>query len=259
MEILQKRLDGFFGEPPGRVRVRIDDGIVADAAAGSDYIKLRSDALFRERDIRVFEVHEGWVHVGTTINGLAQPVCTFLGKGTPSTTITQEGLALFVEVTSFSSYPRRLRRVTDRIRAIHWAERGAGFLEIFDRLRAEGRSEEEAWPTCVRVFRGSTPELGPFTKDLSYSRGFVEVYNFIRLAVRRGRLDRIRLLFCGKLALRDIAELSRLHESGLVAAPRHLPAQLADLSALTAWMAYSNFLNRLDLSLLEGDMAQLLD
>jgi uncharacterized protein (TIGR02421 family) len=257
--ILQERLDRFFTSSEGRVRVRIDDDIIADAAAGSDYIKLRADAMFRERDLRVLEVHEGWVHVGTTLNGLAQPVCTFLGKGTPSTTITQEGLALFVEVISFSSNPRRLRRVTDRIRAIHWAEGGATFLEIFERLRAEGRSEVEAWPTCVRVFRGSTPELGPFTKDLSYSRGFVEVYNFIRLAVRRGRIDRIRLLFCGKITLGDLGDIVRLHERGIVVAPQHLPPQLADPSGLAAWMTYSNFLNRLDLSQLEGELSQLID
>lgn len=259
MQILQERLDRFFDPGAGRVQVRIDDGIIADAAAGSDYIKLRADARFRERDLRVYEVHEGWVHVGTTLNGLAQPVCTFLGKGTPSTTITQEGLALFIEVISFSSYPRRLRRVTDRIRAIHWAEQGASFLEIFLRLCEEGRSQDEAWPTCVRVFRGSTPELGPFTKDLSYSRGFVEVYNFVRLAVRYARLDRVQLLFCGKLTLGDIADLARLHERGIVVGPRHLPPQVADPSALTAWMAYSNFLNRLDLLQLEGDLGRLLD
>jgi len=259
VRMLQERLDRFFPEPDARVRVRLDDGIVADAAAGSDYIKLRADARFRERDLRVLEVHEGWVHVGTTLSGLAQPVCTFLGKGTPSTTVTQEGLALFVELISFASYPRRLRRVTDRIRAIHWAERGAGFREVFDRLCAEGRSREEAYPTCVRVFRGSTPDGGPFAKDLSYSRGFVEVYNFVRLAVRRGRLDRVRLLFSGKLRLADVGDLARLRERGLVDEPRHLPPQLADPSALSAWMAYSNFLNRLDLSRLEGEVAALLD
>lgn len=259
MEALQKRLDAYFGSEASRVQVRIDDGIIADAAAGSNYIKLRADARFRERDLRVLEVHEGWVHVGTTLNGIHQPICTFLGKGTPSTTITQEGLALFIEVISFSSYPRRLRRVTDRIRAIHWAESGASFLEVFQRLCAEGRGEEEAWPTCVRVFRGSTPVLGPFTKDLAYSRGFVEVYNFVRLAVRRGRIDRVRLLFCGKLTLGDIADVALLHERGIVDAPRHLPPQISDASALAAWMAYSNFLNRLDLGLLVDDLAVLLD
>jgi len=259
VRILQERMDAYFQSEGQRVRVRLHDGIVADAAAGSDYIKLRANALFRPRDLRVLEVHEGWVHVGTTLSGRAQPWCTFLSKGTPSTTVTQEGLALFIELISFSAHPRRLRRVTDRIRAIHWAEQGATFMHVFERFLGEGRSREEAYPTCVRVFRGSTPEGGPFTKDLSYSRGFIEIYNFIRLAVRRGRIDRVRLLFCGKLTLGDMRDLARLHARGLIADPAHLPPQLEDPSALTAWMAYSNFLNRLDLGTLEDDLAHLIE
>lgn len=259
VQLLQERLDRMFDDPAVRVLVRLDDGIVADAAAGSNYIKLRGDARFRERDLRVLEVHEGWVHAGTSLNGQAQPVCSFLGKGTPSTTVTQEGLALLVEVVSFSSHPRRLRRVTDRVRAIHRAEQGASFLEVFESLRAEGRSAEEAYPTCARVFRGSTPEAGPFGKDLSYSRGFVEVYNFIRLAVRRGRLDRLPLLFAGKLTLEDMGLLAELQARGVLAAPRYLPPQFADPSALAAWMAYSNFLNLLDLAVVESELAPLLD
>ena len=29
-----------------------------------------------------------------------------------------------------------------------------------------------------RVFRGSTPDGMPFTKDLSYLRGFILIYNY---------------------------------------------------------------------------------
>ena len=259
VERLQARLDREFAGHDLHVNVRADDGIIADAAAGSDYIKLRADALFSERDLRALEVHEGWVHVGTTLNGRSQPVCTFLGKGTPATAITQEGLALLVEVVSFASHPKRLRRVTDRIRVIHMAEQGADFLETFRALTNEGRSREEAWGTCARVFRGSTPGLGPFTKDLAYSKGFVLVYNFIRLAVRRGRIDRIPLLFVGKVVLEELGAIADLMEEGVVAPPRFLPPPFRDLSALTAWMAYSNFLNRLDLDRVEADFAALLD
>lgn len=255
--LLQERLDRVFDDPAASVRVTVSDGIVADAAAGSDYIKLRKDALFSERELRLLEVHEGWVHVGTTLNGRAQPCCTFLSKGTPSTSITQEGLALLIEVISFRSHPARLRRVTDRIRGIHLAEQGATFVDVFRQLREEGRGEDEAYTACVRIFRGSTPDGGPFTKDLSYSKGFVQIYNFIRLAVRRGLLDRIPLLFCGKLKLEDVGTLAELRSQGLVAPPRYLPPPLLDLNALTAWMAYSNFLNRLDLAQVEADFAHL--
>ncbi len=248
VEILQARLDAVFHAPDARVRVTVSDGIIADAAAGSDYIKLRRDAMFSERDIGVLEAHEGWVHVGTTINGRSQPVCTFLSTGTPSTTITQEGLAVLVEVLSLRSHPARLRRVTDRIRAIAMAEQGATFLDIFRRLCDEGRAPDEAYATCVRVFRGSTPEFGPFTKDLSYSKGFVLIYNFMRLAVRRGRLERIPLLFCGKLDIEDIPVIHELTEMGLCSAPKYLPPWASDLRFLMVHLAYASFLDGLDLS-----------
>ena len=123
----------------------------------------------------------------------------------------------------------------------------------------EGRSREEAYTVTMRVFRGSLPDGGPFTKDLAYSAGFIDVYNFIRLAVRRGQLDRIPLLFCGKLAIKDMGTLAELTETGVVVPPRYLPPPLVDISALTAWMAYSNFLNRLDLKKIDTDFAHLLD
>ncbi|MGH8435660.1 MAG: tyrosine/phenylalanine carboxypeptidase domain-containing protein, partial [Pseudomonas sp.] len=96
VDLLQGRLNKVFGEEEGTIRVFESDGILADAAAGADYIKIRADAMFNERDVRALEVHEGLVHVGTTLNGLNQPICTFLAKGPPSSTVTQEGLAILM-------------------------------------------------------------------------------------------------------------------------------------------------------------------
>src|SRR5205807_575743 len=84
---------------------RLSDDILADAAAGSDYIKLRRDAHFTQRDLALLEVHEGWVHLGTTLNGQRQPVCSFLSKGTPATTRTQEGLAVLAELLAGAGRP----------------------------------------------------------------------------------------------------------------------------------------------------------
>ena len=125
---LQRRLGKFFHSD--KVLVKLADGIASDAAAGADYLKIRSDGMFNERDLKVLEVHEGHVHIGTTLNGLAQPVCTFLAKGPPSSTITQEGLAIIMEIISFNSYPARLKRITNRIHAIDMAEQGADFDRV---------------------------------------------------------------------------------------------------------------------------------
>jgi uncharacterized protein (TIGR02421 family) len=256
--ILQERLDDVFLDPERRVRVVLSDGIVADAAAGADYIKIRADALFNERDLRLLEIHEGWVHLGTTLNGLSQPVCTFLSKGPPSATVTQEGLAILMEILAFASHPARLRRLTNRIRGVAMAERGATFLEVFTFFREQGGADADCYTDTVRVFRGSTPDGAPFTKDISYSKGFILTYNFVQLAVKRGLLDRVRLLFCGKTTLDDMRTIAQLVEEGVVAPPEFLPPQMRDMRALAAWMCYSNFLNHLNLERIESDYANLL-
>ena len=258
VELLQKRLDVVFGEGEGVIRVFESDGILADAAAGADYIKIRSDALFNERDVRALEVHEGLVHVGTTLNGQNQPICTFLAKGPPSSTVTQEGLAILMEVIAFASYPTRLRKLTNRTRAIHMAEEGADFLEVFAFFREQGYGDDESYSNASRVFRGSTLDGLPFTKDLSYLKGFIMIYNYIQLAVRKGQLEQIPLLFCGKTTLEDMRTLRQLVDEGMVVPPKYLPPQFQDLNALSAWMCFSNFLNHLSLDRIEADYANIL-
>ncbi len=258
VNLLQQRLNKVFGEEEGTIRVFESDGILADAAAGADYIKIRSDAMFNERDVRALEVHEGLVHVATTLNGLNQPVCTFLAKGPPSSTVTQEGLAILMEVITFASYPTRLRKLTNRTRAIHMAEEGADFLQVFDFYREQGFSQEQSYSNANRVFRGSTPVGLPFTKDLSYLKGFIMIYNYIQLAVRKGKLEQIPLLFCGKTTLEDMRTLRQLVDEGLVTPPKYLPPQFSDLNSLSAWMCFSNFLNHLSLDRIEADYANIL-
>ena len=258
VEMLQRRLDMVFGEGEGVIRVFESDGILADAAAGADYIKIRSVGLFNERDVRALEVHEGLVHVGTTLNGQNQPICTFLAKGPPSSTVTQEGLAILMEVIAFASYPTRLRKLTNRTRAIHMAEEGADFLDVFAFFREQGYGDDDCYSNASRVFRGSTPDGLPFTKDLSYLKGFIMIYNYIQLAVRKGRLEQIPLLFCGKTTLEDMRTLRQLVDEGMVVPPKYLPQQFQDLNALSAWMCFSNFLNHLSLDRIEADYANIL-
>jgi len=256
-EILNKKLSKFFG---GRdsVHVKVSDAIVADAAAGADTIRLRGDLKFSERVLQLYEVHEGWVHLGTTINGLIQPICTFLSKGPPSCTIIQEGLAMLTEIFTFSSYPARVRRITNRIISINMAEEGANFIEVFHFFREQGISEEESYQNTVRVFRGSTPNKGPFTKDLAYSKGFILIYNYLRLVIQKGYLSHIPLLFLGKISLRNIHLIAELVEQNMVIPPRYLPPQFSDKAGLSSWMSYSLFLNRLDVEKLAKDYKDIL-
>lgn len=247
VEQLNQRFDRYFGD--NTVHVRLDDGILSDAAAGADYVKIRRGGRFSGRDIDLLEVHEGWVHVGTSLNGARQPYATWLAKGPPCTMAIQEGLAVILEVVTFNATPERARRLNNRILACDRAEDGADFCEICEFYRGEGYSEQECYQHAQRVFRGGVVRGGaPFTKDISYCKGFVMVYNFLRIAIRFGRPDLIPLLFLGKLTLDDIPVLAPLVADGAVAPPRYLPPHFRDLNGLALWMAYSNFLNRVNLA-----------
>jgi len=244
VEVLNQRLNAVFGD--GRVRVILDDGIVADAAAGSDYVKLRRGAMFAERDIRVLEVHEGWAHVATSLNGQRQPVARWLAKGPPRTAATQEGLAGLLEVLTLVSHPTRARRLNDRVLAVDKAEDGASFLEVFEWFRTEGYDEDVCFANTYRVFRGGMPDGGaPFTKDIVYTKGIVSNYNFLRTAIAAGRPELIRWLFVGKIALEDIPVLAARAHEGVVKPPRYIPDIFRDLNGLAIWLGISTFWSRL--------------
>ena len=256
VEILNQRLLAAF--PDAGIRVLLNDQMTADAAAGSDYLKIRSDACFNSLDIDVLEVHEGWVHLGTTLNGMAQPACTFLGKGPPSSTTTQEGLAVLTEILTLRSSPSRLYRLINRVRAVTLAEEGADFIDVFNYLREHEMSEEDSYAIAVRIFRGSTPDGRPFTKDLAYMRGFVQTYNFLRLAMSEGKLDNLPLLFCGKVTLEDVSTYRLLMDEGVIVGPKFISPHFADLKGVATWMSFSRFISSLSFDQLQADYSALL-
>ena len=244
VERLNARLSAYFGD--GTVRVRLDDGIVADASAGSDYIKLRRAAFFSERDIQVLEVHEGWAHVATSLNGQRQPVARWLAKGPPRTAATQEGLAALLEVLTLSSHPSRARRLNDRVIAVDKAEDGASFLDVFEWFRTEGYDEETCFWNTQRVFRGGVLGGGaPFTKDIVYTKGIVENFDFLRKTIASAKPALIPWLFAGKVHLDDIPILAERAHEGVVTAPKYLPPMFRDLNGIAIWLGVSTFWGRM--------------
>ena len=252
---LQAQVDRSM--PDMNVKIMLSDGIVSDAAAGSDRIKLNQDVSFSQRELDILEVHEGWIHVGTTQNGLAQPWLTCLSKGTASATITQEGLAVLTEIITLKSTPRRLSKLVNRIHAIAMASDGAEFVDVFRHFKEQGIGDETAYTMAQRVFRGSTPTGGPFTKDLAYIKGFVLTYNLIRVAVQNGRIDRLPLLLVGKLAIDDFRLITELHDQGVITAPRFVPPHFRDLRGLATWLSFGRFIGELSFTQLEHDYRSL--
>lgn len=239
VQILQQKLNPYF--PPGDIRVMLSDGIVSDAAAGGDYIKINQDSEFSEFDLQILEVHEGWVHVGTTLNGRNQPWATWLSVGSPRVTACQEGLAVLMETLTFSSYPDRALKISDRVIAIDMAERGANFQEVYRYFVERGLNERASYRITQRVFRGGTLDGGSvFTKDLSYLRGFVENVNFIRSAINSGVPEVIPMLFVGKVTLDDVPILYEHYLDGTITGPQHIPEMFRNMNGLYVWFGFSS-------------------
>jgi uncharacterized protein (TIGR02421 family) len=219
----------------GRFRVRLSDNVQSDAAACGRSIKLRRDARFSPADIAALEVHEGWVHLGTTLNARRQPVCGFLAQGPPATTAAQEGLAVLAELLAGVCHPDRLRRLHHRYQAVQMAEDGADFREVYSFFLADVGQPRNAFQQAARVFRGSLPTgVGPFAKDRTYALGLVRLLRTAHAACCANRGDRLQLLFVGKSALADLPLLEALVGAGLIARPTFLPPPFADLTALAA-------------------------
>ena len=233
---------------------------MSDASAGGDCIKVNTHSSFSSLDLQVLEVHEGWVHVGTTLNGRNQPWATWLSVGSPRITALQEGLAVLIETLTFSSFPDRARKISDRVVAIDMAENGADFLEVYRHFIGQGLSQHDSYKIAQRVFRGGMVEGGScFTKDLSYVKGFVETVNFIRSAILSDKPEILPMLFVGKVALDDIPVLYQYQQAGLIKAPRYLPSRFRDLNGLYVWFGFSSGMSLLDLERVQAHFKKLFD
>ncbi|MBL9025916.1 MAG: DUF1704 domain-containing protein [Myxococcales bacterium] len=242
--VLNERLGRFFGETA--VRVQVDDTLVADAAAGSDYVKIRSGATFSRSDLDILEAHEGWVHLATSLNGAEQPVARWLAKGPPRTAAVQEGLAALVEILTFRSTPRRAKKLNDRVLAVDKAEDGASFLDVFEWYRTEGYEEDECFQNTMRIFRGGLMEGGaPFTKDACYCAGIVLNQAFMLAAIQHDRAELIPFLFVGKVAHEDVPVLFRHVSDGIVKPPTFMPMIFEDMNGLAVWLSFSSFFSTL--------------
>jgi uncharacterized protein (TIGR02421 family) len=245
---LDRELPSHFGADAPRVEVARN--VSGKAAASREAIRLRADALFSDVDVTQLLQHEALVHIATAKNGAAQPHFPLLGESYPGNARTQEGLAVFAEFISGAVDPMRFKRLADRVIAIQKSADGANFIEIYDYfLSQNGGQKVDAFESARRVVRGGLVEGGaPFTKDAVYLQGLLEVHNYLRTVVRAGDASYIRLLFVGKIDLADLDAMKMLRSAGLLAEPKFLPPWAQDLRYLLSTLAYSTFLNEINLA-----------
>ncbi|HEY8587595.1 MAG TPA: flavohemoglobin expression-modulating QEGLA motif protein [Rhodanobacter sp.] len=249
---LAATLDEFFG--PGTISVEVDHELTAKAAAGATRIRLRGGADFNQYDHHQLLAHEAFVHSLTALNGRRQPLLASLGRTSPRVTATQEGLAVFAELMSGAIDIARLKRISLRIMAIDMALGGADFVEVYRFFSACGQSTADSFHSAQRVFRGVPVDGGAaFAKDNVYLSGLLTVHTFFRLALKQRRMDLLRHLFAGKLTLQDVVALQPHFESGVILPPRWLPPWMQHVHGLAGKLAFSVFVNGIQLSRVQGD------
>ncbi|KRF01934.1 hypothetical protein ASG87_10535 [Frateuria sp. Soil773] len=249
---LGKTLDAFFGT--GVISVEVDPELTAKAAAGATRIRLRGGTSFSEYDRHQLLAHEAFVHSLTALNGRAQPLLASLARTSPRVTATQEGLAVFAELMSGAIDIARLKRISLRILAIDMALGGADFVEVYRFFRDRGQTGADSFHSAQRVFRG-VPLTGgaAFAKDNVYLSGLLAVHTFFRWALKQRRMDLLRHLFAGKLALHDVISLEPHFASGAIQPPRWLPPWMQHVHGLAGKLAFSLFVNRIHMGKVQAD------
>jgi uncharacterized protein (TIGR02421 family) len=245
-EWMKAEVDEFFEHDS--VEVVLDPGMASRALAGATRIRIRGNAMFSQHDKDQLLYHEAFVHTATILNGRKQTNLKSLGLGAPRTTRTQEGIAVLAELLTNAMDITRLRRIALRVLAIKQALDGADFIEVFKFLLNAGQPAVESVRSAQRIFRGGDVKGGiVFTKDATYLEGVLEVSTFMRIAIRDNRPNLIRNLFAGRLTLADALRLDPFFHDGWLRAPVYVPTWAADMTRLSASMAFSAFLANINL------------
>ncbi|MBO9522843.1 MAG: DUF1704 domain-containing protein [Nocardioidaceae bacterium] len=207
-EAARAELDRYRAVQPGfpsYVEVRDD---VSELMVSFGRLLVPEAAGFRAERVEPLLHHEVGTHVVTYQNGARQPL-SLLKVGLPGYEETQEGLAVLAEYLTGGLDPRRLRVLAARVVAVARMLDGAGFLEIFESLRAEHRfPPRTAWSIAIRVVVG-----GGSVKDAIYLRGITRI-----LAALAEGVD-LDVLFVGKLALDHVPLAQDLLDRGVLDPP----------------------------------------
>lgn len=229
------------------VEVVLDPSLSSKAAAGASRVRIRESATFTHYDVAQLINHELLVHTLTSINGRQQPYFPSFGLGSPRTTETQEGVAVFSELITNSMDLMRLRRLALRVRAIAMGLEGANFLEVYQFFLDSGYDMEESAHSAFRIFRGGDPSGGiVFTKDMVYLGGLLSLQKFLASSVESGSRHLVDFLFSGRMALTDLSQLETAYQEGKIVPPSFRPDWARDFPTLATQLIFNSSLFLLD-------------
>ncbi len=194
LQYLRGKLNETFA--PDEFDVRASSSLLSDSSAGRKTLKLNTGKTYTTGHLNIFLVHEGWVHLGTSLNGAHQEENPWLSTWAPKTTILQEGLALLTEIITGYMTEERWNKVVLRHLATTMAERGSSITEVYTYLRHHRMEDLDAFKLSLRVFRGVPLEGGmAFTKELLYLHGMIQLLNHLHF-FKSG----LRSLWIGKIS-----------------------------------------------------------
>lgn len=195
------------------VDAQVRDDVIGVMVSGSSLL-IGSDLTVAGQRVYPLLQHEVGTHLVTQINGAHQPI-SCLGSGLAGYDETQEGLAVLAEIASAGFTAARLRQLAARVLTAHRRVEGAGFVEAFEALVADGFQKRAAFTTTMRAYRA-----GGMTKDAIYLRGLLDLLSYVK-----GGSD-LDLLWRGKFSLHDLPLIEDLEERGVlrpaVVRPRYL-------------------------------------
>ncbi len=179
--------------------VKASSSLLSDSSAGRRTLKINPHKIYSKGELDIFLVHEGWAHLGTSINGTYQDEHPWLATWAPRTTHFQEGLAILTEIITGKMTRERWNKILIRHLATSMAERGSSITDVYGYLRHHGLGDLDAFKLALRVFRGVPLEGGmAFTKELLYLHGMVELL----LHLNFYKTD-LRSLFIGKVSFEE--------------------------------------------------------
>lgn len=179
--------------------IKASSSLLSDASAGRKTLKLNPHKEYTTGHLDIFLVHEGWVHLGTSINGASQEDLPWLSTWAPRTTFLQEGLAIITELITGCMTLERWNKVVLRHLATSMAERGSSITDVYAYLRHHEMNDLDAFKLALRVFRGVPLEGGmAFTKELLYLHGMIELLYHLHFF----KTD-LRSLWVGKISFEE--------------------------------------------------------
>ncbi len=81
--------------------------------------------------------------------------------------------------------------------------------------------------------------------------GMLGVHTLLRVARRDNQLELLRQLFAGGMSAGDVVRLAPLFDSGWLEQPRYVPPWAADLRRVAAALAFSAFVGRIKLDVVD--------